>query len=116
MKHIRSFFESISDNIIDDCRSLLLDLSDAGFEVTVGVNNRGVLKIYIKKNYFCPDDIVSYLEVVNDYLASNGLRYYTWIYSSSNPLYSLTDEYNSIESFSDYKGYINLCEVYFIKK
>jgi hypothetical protein len=40
-------------------------------------------------------------EVVNDYLASNGLRYYTWIYSSSNPLYSLTDEYNSIESFSD---------------
>ena len=70
----------------------------------------------IKKNYFCSDDIVSYLEVVNDYLASNGLRYYTWIYSSSNPLYSLTEEYNSIESFSDYKGDINLCEVYFIKK
>lgn len=121
MKYIRSFFESIGDNIIDDCKSLLLDLSDVGFEVTVGVNNRVVwpsitddLKISIKKESFRSDDIVSYLEVVNDYLASNGLRYYTWIYASSNQLHSLTEEYNSIKAFSDNKSDINYCEIYFV--
>ena len=121
MKYIKRFIESESNSeIIDDCKSLLLDLTDQGFDVEVRFTNKN-------NNEFCIDiskdktsiarsfwakEIGDYLKTISDYLSSNNYKYDVSIYSAP----SFNGIFYSIDSFLNMNENIRSCDVYFTFK
>ena len=74
--------ESVSDNIIEDCKDILLELSDVGFKVEVRYSKPDLHIIYPQIDYilvkinnnknFTYKDIKEYIERLKDYLGSDG--------------------------------------------
>ena len=120
MKYIKRFIESESNSeIIDDCKSLLLDLTDQGFDVKVSFikdNNEFYIDISKDKTSiarsFWAKEIGDYLKTISDYLSSNNYKYDVSIYSAP----SFNGIFYSIDSFLNMNENIRSCDVYFTFK
>ena len=115
MKYIKRFIESESNSeIIDDCNSLLLDLTDQGFDVKVSFikdNNEFCIDIS-KASSFWAKEIGDYLKTISDYLSSNNYKYDVSIYSAP----SFNGIFYSIDSFLSMNENIRSSDVYFTLK
>lgn len=110
MKHLKAYklFESNSnEDIIEDCKSILLDLSDDDVKYSIEYQGytrdkiEGVILLHIgdytRGRAFDPGYYVEVLEHLNSYLNSNGYYYY-----SNGTNYSTWEE--KIESINRFKG------------
>jgi hypothetical protein len=135
-KRYKLFESNSNEDIIEDCRSILLDLSDddvkskieyttptdaTGYRYLFGNQDRldrieGVIQLtigdYTKGRAFDPGYYVEVLEHLNSYLNSNGYYYY-----SNGTNYSTWEE--KIESINRFKGTssgkLTLMDIYWVK-
>jgi len=133
MKYLKRFNENLSsEDIIDDCKHILLDMSDdyVKFDIKYQGHTKhlfghqgrldkieGVILLHIgdytKGRAFDPGYYIETLEQLNSYLNSNGYNYF----SNGTNYSTWKEKMDSIERFKGTSGgKLTLMDIYWVKE